>query len=73
MKISNREKEVLTLIADEFTNKEIARELYLSPSTIESHRKSLIRKMGVRNTAGLIRVGIEHHLIAIRQVQLATS
>ena len=63
--ISNREKEILYLIAHEFTSKEIAQKLYISRHTAESHRKNLIQKMGVRNTAGLIRAGFEKGILSI--------
>jgi DNA-binding CsgD family transcriptional regulator len=63
--ISKREKEVLNLIAHEYTTREIATKLYISHHTAESHRKSLISKLEVRNTAGLVRVGFEAGLIAI--------
>lgn len=53
--LSPREIEVLKLIAEGFTNKEIATKLYISPLTVDSHRKNLILKMGVRNTASLVK------------------
>ncbi len=61
--ISKREKEVLNLIAHEYTSKQIARELFISPYTADSHRKNLISKMGVKNTAGLVRVGFQRGLL----------
>ncbi|CAN5611561.1 UvrY/SirA/GacA family response regulator transcription factor [soil metagenome] len=61
--LSGREKEVLALIAEGYTNPEIAQKLYLSPSTIDSHRKNLLAKFGVKNTASLIRFAAEHKLI----------
>lgn len=63
MKISSREKQVLELISFEYTTKEIAKELIISFHTAISHRKNLIEKMGVRNTAGLVRRGFELGLI----------
>jgi len=57
--ISNREIEVLELIAHEFTTKEIARKLFVSPHTIDSHRKKLMEKWNVKNSAGLVRVGFQ--------------
>jgi DNA-binding CsgD family transcriptional regulator len=53
--ISKREKEVLRLIADGFSSKQIANELYISNHTAITHRKNLIEKFKVRNTAQLIR------------------
>lgn len=62
-KISRREKEVLELIVKEFTTQEIADKLFISLKTVESHRSSLLSKLNVRNTAGLVRMALEHQLI----------
>lgn len=61
--LTNREKEVLQLIAQEFTTNEIAEKLFLSKHTIESYRKNLISKLEVRNLAGLTRYAIENGLL----------
>lgn len=61
--ISEREAEVLRLIAYEYTTKEIAEALYVSTHTIDSHRKKLMTKWNVRNTAGLVRVGFQSGLL----------
>ena len=61
--ISRREREVLSLIVKEYTTTEIADELNISLKTVESHRRSLLTKLNVRNTAGLVRVAVEHDLI----------
>ncbi len=65
MKVSIREQEILMLIAWEYTSKEIAAKLFISNHTAISHRKNLIDKLGVRNTAGLIRRGFELGLIQL--------
>ena len=62
IKLTGRETEVLKLIAQEFTTQEIADKLFLSKHTIESYRKNLISKLGVRNLAGLTRYAIENDL-----------
>lgn len=62
-KISRREREVLSLIVKEFTTQEIAEKLFISLKTVESHRSSLISKLNVRNTAGLVRASIEFNLL----------
>ena len=62
-KLSRREKEVLNLIAKEHINQEIADLLFISTKTVESHRNNLIQKLGVRNTAGLIRLAVEKGLL----------
>jgi two-component system response regulator DesR len=49
--LSEREREVLALIASGATNKEIAGRLYLSPHTVKEHTSSLYRKLGARNRA----------------------
>lgn len=61
--LSDRELEVLELIAKEFTNNEIAEKLFLSPRTVDAHRRNLLEKTGSRNTAGLVRYAIEHNLL----------
>ncbi|UAY57388.1 response regulator transcription factor [Arachidicoccus terrestris] len=61
--LTRREKEVLQLIADGKTNAQIAQELFISPLTVDSHRKNLLTKLDVHNTAGLIRLAIEQHLL----------
>jgi DNA-binding NarL/FixJ family response regulator len=61
--LSRREKEVLKLIVDEYTNQEIADQLFLSMHTVENHRISLLHKLNVKNTAGLVRVALENGLL----------
>ena len=53
--VTEREFEVLRFIAEELTNKEIATKLYISPRTVETHRRNLIQKLNVKNTAGLVK------------------
>lgn len=60
--ITKREKEVLALIAEGFTNGQIAEKLFISPLTVDSHRKNLLTKFQVSNTAALIRIATEHRL-----------
>ena len=62
-KLTTREKEILALIIQEFTTEEMAKKLYVSTKTVESHRSNLIQKLGVKNTAGLVRVAFEKGLI----------
>lgn len=56
--LTRREKEVLKLIIDEHTNPQIADKLFLSLRTVEKHRTSLLQKLGVKNTAGLVKEAI---------------
>lgn len=60
--LTRREKEVLDLISREYTNQEIADKLSLSVRTIESHRFSLLHKLNVRNTAGLVKAALKMQL-----------
>ncbi|CDF79329.1 two-component system response regulator, LuxR fa mily [Formosa agariphila KMM 3901] len=59
IKLTKREVEVISLIAEEFTTQEIADKLFLSKHTIESYRKNLITKLNVRNLAGLTKYAIK--------------
>lgn len=61
--LSKRELEVLKLVAQAMTNKDIAKELYISDQTVSVHRKNIMRKLGVGNTASLIKMAYEHHLL----------
>ena len=61
--LSKREKEVLALIVNERTTAEIAEALYVSVGTVETHRRNMLTKLGVRNTAGLVRVCVENGLL----------
>ncbi|NMH89022.1 response regulator transcription factor [Flavivirga algicola] len=59
IKLTQREIDVITLIAKEYTTQEIADKLFLSKHTIESYRKNLIAKLEVRNLAGLTKYAIK--------------
>ena len=61
--LTKREEEVLRLIAEGLTNNQIAEKLFISPLTVDSHRKNLLTKLKVNNTASLIRLAAEHRLL----------
>ncbi len=63
IKLTKREKEILDLIAKELTMPEIAEVLFISPSTVVTHRKRLLQKFEVRNTAGLIHKAMKHQFL----------
>lgn len=63
--ITCREKEILQLIANEQTTKEIAKHLYISDHTVYTHRKNLLGKLGAKNTAGLVRKAFENGYLNI--------
>ena len=60
--LTSREKEVLQLIAEGFTNKQIAAMLHLSHKTVESHRAQIIDKLGIRDVANLTKYAIREGL-----------
>ncbi len=61
--LSKREKEILKLIAEGFTNIEISKQLFISIDTVDTHRKNLYTKLNVKNTALLIRQAIENNYL----------
>lgn len=62
--ITHREKEVLKLIAEGFTNKQIGEMLHISTKTVDKHRSSLMKKLNVRNAAALAAYAAEKGLLA---------
>lgn len=61
--ITERETEILGLIVKEYTNQEIAEKLFISPRTVDAHRRNLLQKTGARNTAGLVKYAFQHGLV----------
>ena len=61
--LSEREIEVLKLIAQEYTTTEIGEKLFISPRTVEGHRKKIQEKMGVRNTVGMVIYALRNGII----------
>lgn len=61
--LSNKEKEVLGLISEGLTTKDIAEKLFVSTRTIETHRANILRKLEVKNTAELIKKAAQINLI----------
>jgi len=62
-KLSRREKEVLSLIIDEFTTREISEKLFISFGTVETHRRNMLIKTGTRNTVGLVKLALDYDLL----------
>lgn len=62
--LTDREVEVLKLIIQEKSSKEIAQELFISERTVETHRKNMIRKTNSNSTVGLIKYAYEHKLVS---------
>jgi DNA-binding NarL/FixJ family response regulator len=63
--LTRRELEILQLIASEMTNPEIAEKLFISPRTVHSHRRNLMQKLGVKNTAGLVRFALQNDILEV--------
>ena len=61
--LTRREKEILELIAEGHTNRKIAAKLFLNRTTINTHRKNMLTKFNVKNTAALIKIAVTNHLI----------
>lgn len=66
--LSDRERDVLILVAKGLTNKEIASELNISPHTVISHRKNIVHKTGIRSVAGLTVYAVLNKLIDSEQL-----
>ena len=61
--LTERETEIIKLIAEGLTNSQIAELLFLSPHTINTHRKNIMSKLGVRNTAGIVMYAVKTELV----------
>ena len=61
--LTDREREILKLIAREYSNKQIAEELFISERTVETHRKNIFKKTATNSLVGLIKFGYANNLI----------
>jgi two-component system, NarL family, nitrate/nitrite response regulator NarL len=61
--LTEREREILKLIAKEFSNKQMAEKLFISERTVETHRKNIFRKTNTNTLVGLIKFAFEHNLV----------
>jgi DNA-binding NarL/FixJ family response regulator len=61
--LTDRELEVITLISLELSGKEISDKLFISTNTVETHRKNIMKKIGAKNTIGLVKYAIKNNLI----------
>ena len=62
--LSERENEIIVLISEGYTNNQIADQLFLSNHTITTHRKNIMAKLGVKNTAGIVMYAVKTNLIS---------
>ena len=60
--LTTREKEIIKLFAAEFTPAEISEKLFISTQTVETHRKNILKKLGLKNTISLVKYAIKHGL-----------
>ena len=65
--LSSREREVLQLIAEGKRSKEIAVALTLSVKTVENHRKIIMQKLDIHNTAGLVQYALQHNIAQLNE------
>lgn len=61
--LTDRELDILRLIALEYTSKEIAEQLFIAQSTVDTHRKNIIEKLKVKNSVGLGKIALKHGLV----------
>jgi DNA-binding NarL/FixJ family response regulator len=61
--LSEREKEIAILVAKGFNSQEIARQLFISTATVDTHRRNLTQKLGLKNVAGLVRYALKQKWI----------
>lgn len=63
LSLTNREKEIIGLLAKEKSSQEIAESLFISIYTVNTHRKNILHKLGIKNTAGLMKFASENNLL----------
>jgi DNA-binding NarL/FixJ family response regulator len=71
--ISERENEIIKLIAEGQTNTQIAELLFLSNHTINTHRKNILSKLGVKNTAGIVMYAVKTNLVSPNKFLFASE
>jgi two-component system response regulator NreC len=65
--LSQREREVLQLIAEGYTSQEVAKRLFLSPKTVETYRSRIADKLGIRHRAELVKYALRKGLLRSEQ------
>lgn len=61
--LTERELEIIRLIARELSTNQIAEELYISPATVETHRHNILKKLGVKNSIGIVMYAVNNKLV----------
>jgi DNA-binding NarL/FixJ family response regulator len=62
--LTEREIEIITLIAHEFSGKEISEQLFISVNTVETHRKNIMKKLDAKNSISLVKYALKKKLIS---------
>jgi len=62
-RLTEREIEIIKLVAEELSNQEISEKLFISPRTVETHKRNMLSKLDVKNSIGLVRFAINHGLV----------
>jgi two-component system, NarL family, response regulator NreC len=63
--LTARETEILQLVAEGLTNQEIAAMLFISPNTVDTHRKNIMAKLDIHSVAGLVKYAIRHKIVTL--------
>ncbi len=63
--LTEREIEVLQMIAEGYTNTQIAEKLFISSGTVDTHRKNIMKKLNIHNVSGLVKYAIKHKIIIL--------
>lgn len=61
--LTRRETEVMRLVSEDLSNNEIGKRLNISPTTVETHRRNLMKKIGVTTAVGMVRWGLKHGVV----------
>lgn len=71
--LSDRENEIIKMIAEGYTNVEIAEQLFLSNHTVNTHRKNILAKLGVKNTAGIVIYAVKTKIVSPNKFLFASN
>lgn len=71
--LTEREQEIIRLISESFTNQQIAEKLFLSPHTVHTHRKNIMQKLGVNNTAAIVLYAVKTGLVNANKFLFTSS
>lgn len=67
--ITEREMEILQLVAAGYSSPQIAKQLFISPRTVDTHRNNIMRKLNINNTASLVRYALQNNLVDISPIK----